>query len=208
MKISTSMLSSEKSKINELNNSITDYFHVDIMDGVFVSNNTVNKMDELLELNKKPLDFHLMVSNVSYYLNKYLKYNPKYITFHIETDTNINDCINLIHKYGIKAGIAINPDTSIDKLLPYLADIDLVLVMSVNPGLGGQKFIKESTINKINKLLNLRQINNYNYEIEVDGGINIDTVSDVKECDIIVSGSYITNGNFSKNINNLINKIR
>ncbi len=208
MKISTSMLSSEKSKMNELNNSITDYFHVDIMDGVFVSNNTVNKMDELLELNKKPLDFHLMVSNVSYYLNKYLKYNPKYITFHIETDTNINDCINLIHKYGIKAGIAINPDTSIDKLLPYLADIDLVLVMSVNPGLGGQKFIKESTINKINKLLNLRQINNYNYEIEVDGGINIDTVSDVKECDIIVSGSYITNGNFSKNINNLINKIR
>lgn len=208
MKISTSMLSSEKSKMNELNNSITDYFHVDIMDGVFVSNNTVNKMDELLELNKKPLDFHLMVSNVPYYLNKYLKYNPKYITFHIETDTNINDCINLIHKYGIKAGIAINPDTSIDKLLPYLADIDLVLVMSVNPGLGGQKFIKESTINKINKLLNLRQINNYNYEIEVDGGINIDTVSDVKECDIIVSGSYITNGNFSKNINNLINKIR
>lgn len=203
MKVSTSILSAKESiteVINKLNSSNTDYLHLDVMDGKFVKNETITIMDEALIYNSKPLDIHLMVEDISYYLNKYKVYHPEYITFHIEAATNnIKEIISSIKKENIKVGISFRPDTNIESIYPYLSDIDLVLVMSVEPGAGGQQFML-SSIDKIAELKRLRDFNHYQYQIEVDGGINSDTIKYVKDVDIIVSGSYITSGNYDENI--------
>ena len=204
MKISTSMLSvtqDKKEKMNELNESITDYFHVDVMDGNFVSNNTVKEMDEFLNDSEKPLDIHLMVQDIKSYINKYISFQPKIITFHVEVNTvNLEECIDKVQANAILAGLAINPETDLELLTPYLEKIDVVLIMSVHPGKGGQSFMKEKTIQKLKQLQEKRCQNHLYYLIEVDGGINLDTISFVKDADIIVSGSYITNGNINENI--------
>ncbi len=175
-------------KIDELN---PDYIHVDVMDGEFVE----NKVDFLTLPNiKSKIDVHLMVYDIKKYIDIYMKYNPEYITFHYEATDNILDYINYIKKLGIKVGISIKPDTSVENIIKYLSIIDLVLVMSVEPGRGGQKFINNST-NKIDELYNLREKNNYHYLIEVDGGINNTTVQSCKNADILVIGSYITMSN-------------
>lgn len=202
MKISTSMLSvteKKKEKMKLLNESITDYFHLDVMDGQFVTNNTIEQMDYLLKENSKPLEIHLMVEDVMAFIEKYKDYQPEYITFHLETSIDFKKTIDFLHQLKIKAGIAINPETDVTEVLPLLPFVDLVLVMSVNPGQGGQSFLKES-ISKIEWLKKMRFENNYTYQIEVDGGINKDTISYVKEADMIVSGSYITSGDFNENI--------
>lgn len=187
--------------ISELNWTSCDYLHIDVMDGVFVDNETMN-IDEitlLLRENIKPLDVHLMCSNLKKYIPLYADLMPKYITFHLEAVDNVDEIINYIHSYGIKCGISIKPETNVDELLPYLDKIDLVLVMSVNPGLGGQTFMMEST-NKINKL---RKLNKGNFKISVDGGINNETIKYV-DVDIAVSGSYVCMSNdFEEAIRNL-----
>lgn len=187
--------------ISELNWTSCDYLHIDVMDGVFVDNKTMN-IDEitlLLRENIKPLDVHLMCSNLKKYIPLYADLMPKYITFHLEAVDNVDEIINYIHSYGIKCGISIKPETNVDELLPYLDKIDLVLVMSVNPGLGGQTFMMEST-NKINKL---RKLNKGNFKISVDGGINNETIKYV-DVDIAVSGSYVCMSNdFEGAIRNL-----
>ena len=187
--------------ISELNWTSCDYLHIDVMDGVFVDNETMN-IDEitlLLRENIKPLDVHLMCSDLKKYIPLYADLMPKYITFHLEAVDNVDEIINYIHSYGIKCGISIKPETSVDELLPYLDKIDLVLVMSVNPGLGGQTFMMEST-NKINKL---RKLNKGNFKISVDGGINNETIKYV-DVDIAVSGSYVCMSNdFEMAIRNL-----
>ena len=187
--------------ISELNWTSCDYLHIDVMDGVFVDNETMN-IDEitlLLRENIKPLDVHLMCSNLKKYIPLYADLMPKYITFHLEAVDNVDEIINYIHSYGIKCGISIKPETNVDELLPYLDKIDLVLVMSVNPGLGGQTFMMEST-NKINKL---RKLNKGNFKISVDGGINNETIKYV-DVDIAVSGSYVCMSNdFEEAISNL-----
>ena len=199
MIISTSILNirEDKNKLNLINKSNTDYIHVDIMDGLFVK----NKVD-MLDINfDKKIDIHFMTYNVIDYINKYKHLKPEYITFHIEINENIKKIIDYLKSLSIKVGIAIKPSTDIKKLLPYLNDIDLVLVMSVEPGKGGQTFIK-STPNKIKELIKLRKY--YNFLIEVDGGINDETIKLIKNCDIAVSGSYITNNdNFNKQIDKL-----
>lgn len=175
-------------RIKELDKLNPDYIHIDIMDGLFVK----NKVDMLdLPNIETKRDIHLMVYDVIKYIDLYKKYNPDYITFHIEAVDNISETINYIKRQGIKVGISIKPNTNIDILLPYLKDIDLVLVMSVEPGSGGQSFIENSTL-KINKLKEIRDNNNYKYVIEVDGGINNLTKAKVKNADILVVGSYIT----------------
>lgn len=205
--ISTSILniSNEIEKINEIDKTSTDYIHLDIMDGKFVPNKCeyTNKID----FNKK-VDIHLMVEDVLAYVHKYKDYKPEFITFHYETnETKMWDLIKHISNYS-KVGIAINPGTDIDNLIPYLDDIDLILVMSVKAGMGGQKFIDIS--DKINKLITLRKENNYDFQIEVDGGLNIDTVNKCKDADILVIGSYITNSNNYENqilnIKNILKK--
>lgn len=195
MLISASFLGIQKNRkenILKLGNSTVDFLHVDVMDGKFVS----NKTEELESLKKvlpisTPFDVHLMVKDVIPYIEEYVTIYPRYITIHLEIE-EVLKAIDFIKEKNIKVGLSIKPNTPISKLLPYLPLLDLVLVMSVEPGSGGQSFI-ESTANKINELKRIREIHNYHYLIEVDGGINEQTVSLCESADILVVGSYITN---------------
>ena len=209
MKISTSILSVKdnlKFAIDKLNNTNTDYIHLDIMDGMFVSNTTWHVFDLLpsLQDNHKPLDIHLMVNDVKKYIDEFKILNPAYITFHFEAIDDVMDVINYIKNIGIKVGLAIKPSTQVEEIYEYLPFIDLVLVMSVNPGMGGQQFMLPS-IDKINLLKEYRLNNNLNYLINVDGGINNNTIKLVRNADIAVSGSYITNNDYNESINILKN---
>lgn len=189
-----------KEKLEEIDNTTCDYIHIDIMDGIFVPNKV--EYNNEYRFNKK-IDIHLMVEDVEKYIEKYKILNPTYITFHFEINQNIKNIIEKIKENNIKVGISIKPNTDINLIKPYLNMIDLVLVMSVEPGFGGQKFIENST-NKINTLKKIREENNYKYLIEVDGGINIDTIDKVKNADIKVVGSYITNSqNYQEKIDTL-----
>ena len=186
-------------KLIELDNLNPDYLHLDIMDGKFVSN--IVDMSLLPELVTSK-DIHLMVDYVKAYVDVYKKYNPEYITFHVEVG-NTKELIDYIHSLGIKVGLSIKPGTNLAEIKPYLHMIDLVLVMSVEPGRGGQPFIEDS-IERVKELSNIRIDNNYNYKIEIDGGINQDTIKLVPECDLFVVGSYITSSdNFKERISSL-----
>ena len=206
MKISASFLSIKdnlKENIDLLTKCDIDYLHLDIMDGIFVKNKTwdISEIKNLINYNK-PLDVHLMVSDVYKYVDEYKDLNPEFITFHYEVDLDIMDIINYIKKYNIKVGLSIKPNTKVDEIIPYLPYLDLVLVMSVEPGEGGQKFIIDS-VDKIKKLKELKG----DYLIEVDGGINDSTISLVKDVDIAVIGSYITSGNYEEKIKSIKEKI-
>ena len=209
MKISASFLSIKenmKENIKILDNSNISYLHVDIMDNIFVHNKTwsFDEVDNLLDGTNKPKDVHLMVKNVKEYVDLYASMNPSFITFHLEAVDNVLETINYIKSKNVKVGISIKPGTKINELLPYLDKVDLVLIMSVEPGFGGQKFI-ENSINKVNELYDIRDNNSYNYLIEIDGGINNINIGKLKKCDIVVVGSYITNSsNYNENINKLI----
>ena len=207
MKISTSILSIKENKIEnikKIGNTSTDYIHLDIMDGLFVPNKVdfINELDVILET-KKLIDIHLMVEDVENYIEKYKIFNPSYITFHLEVDKDVMYLINKIKKI-CKVGISIKPNTNIETLIPYLDVIDLVLIMSVEPGKGGQTFIN-SSVEKIEKLYEIREKNNYSFKIEVDGGVNFETIKNISKCDIAVVGSYITSSNdYEKQIRNLV----
>ncbi len=208
MQISVSYLSSlyDKEKTIELiNKTDAQYIHVDLMDGGFVShkNFTINEVLDNLKDNKKPIDIHLMVFDPIIYIEKLATLKPEYITFHLEATKDIIKTIELIKNLGIKAGIALNPETNIMELMPYISFIDLVLVMSVAPGEGGQKFL-EGTKEKLKDLIAIRKSNNLKFKIEVDGGINKDTIPFIKDADIAVSGSYICkNADYQLMIDNL-----
>lgn len=209
MKLSASILSIQydidiKDKISRLTNCPIDYLHLDIMDGQFVSNKTweFNEITPLLPNDYKNLDVHLMVNDVKKYISDFVLLNPKYITFQLEAVPNPMEMINLIKTKNIGVGIAIKPNTPIDSLKDYFDLIDLVLVMSVEPGLGGQKFLDDSA-KKIEKLYDIREKNNYKYVIEVDGGVNDKTINYCQKCDIVVVGSYITNGIYEEQIKKL-----
>ena len=176
MKISASFLSIKdnlKENIELLDQTTIDYLHLDIMDGKFVDNETykIKDINYLLSNTRKPKDVHLMVSDIIKYIDDFKSINPEFITFHLEATKNPKEVINYLKQLGIKVGVSIKPKTSIDTLIPYLSDIDLVLIMSVEPGYGGQKFIME-VVDKIDNLKKLRDKFNYNFVIEVDGGIN------------------------------------
>ncbi len=197
MLISTSFLSSKNliHDLVELDKTDTDYIHVDIMDGKFVKKKTMpfKEMRNIYKYTNKRLDVHLMVKNPKKYIEDYASLNTEYISFHIESDENIEKNLQLIKEYGIKSGLAISPDTEIKELVPYLPLLDLVLVMSVEPGAGGQDFIVK-TKDKIKELKILLSEYNSDVKISVDGGINDRTKKYCTDCDILVSGSYIING--------------
>ncbi|MBR3198556.1 MAG: ribulose-phosphate 3-epimerase [Bacilli bacterium] len=202
MKIAGSFLkiANDKEKINKLNNAV-DQIHFDIMDGKFTERATIslNTLEENLKDINKKIDIHLMVINIKKYIDEVLKFNPTYITFHIEATDNPEYFIKYIKEKNIKVGIAINPETNIKKILPYIKEIDLVLIMSVHPGKGGQKFIDISE--KINTLYEYKNNNKLSYVIEVDGGINNETIKKIKKADIAVAGSFITDsGNYQKQV--------
>ena len=180
-----------------------DYIHVDVMDGKFVSNknNNLNVFPILKETYNTPIIGHLMVRNPFEYINKIIDYIDIFL-FHFEIDYDINELIEEIRKHNKKVGLAINPETGISEIIPYLNKIDLVLVMSVNPGWSGQKFIPK-IVKKIDQLAILK--NKYNFIIDVDGGINLTNAKLLKNTDILTSSSTILK---AKNPNEIIKLLR
>ena len=195
---SPSFLSSDFSKLKEEIISVQSakWLHFDVMDGKFVSNITYNHdmVKTIKEYSDQFFDVHLMIENPEHYYQEYISAGADLVTFHYEAAEDIKSIIKEIKSLGTKVGISIKPDTDVRVLDPYLIDLDLILIMSVEPGKGGQKFIPES-LKKIQYLADKRNTFNYNYLIEVDGGINLETAKTVKNagCDIIVVGSFLFN---------------
>ena len=207
--ISVSFLTSKDipKTLKKLNETDADYIHLDIMDGKYVSNKTLpfSEMKNIYKFTDKRLDVHLMVDSPSKYIKNYASLNTEYISIHLDTKEDLLANLKLIKSYGIKAGVAINPDEEVSLLIPYLPYIDLILVMGVNPGMGGQKFISK-TIDKLKELQVLRkEYPNFNFKISVDGGVNNIIASKIiNYTDILVSGSYVLDSNdYQKQINSL-----
>lgn len=206
MKLSVSILSTDNKieYVKKLNNTKTDYIHIDVMDGTFVPD-TKFSIEEIKEINKvsnKKLDIHLMVEDPITYIEKLNNMNINNITIHIEIDKDINTLINKIHSLGYQARLSLSPETNVKLLLPYLNKIEGVLIMSVNPGKGGQEFMP----NVLDKAKNIKSINN-NLSIEIDGGVNNTNIKLIKDSyiDTVVVGSYITRSeDYLNRINNLI----
>lgn len=197
MKVGVSILSSSikaEDIVKKLDGSSADYIHVDIMDGKFVENKTwtYNEVKKIVSYSSLPLDVHLMVKDPAKYIEDYALLNTTNLIFHYEAVKDIESMISLVKEYGLKVGIAINPDTSEEVLFPYLKDIDVALVMSVVPGKSGQSFI-ENTPSKIKNLKEEIIRQGVKTIISVDGGINDETGLLCKEAgvDMLVSASYI-----------------
>lgn len=206
MLVSVSILKEYDRLINavkNVNESKADYLHIDVMDGNFVDNNKfpLEVVKDIMSISKKPLDVHLMVDSLDT-VKEYALLKPEYLTFHVEILEDY-EIIDYIKSLGIKVGLAINPKTDVEKLIPYIDDIDLVLFMSVEPGAGGQEFMEEV----IEKIKRLKEVSPKDLIISVDGGVNNKTVSLCKYagCNMVVVGSYITNSN---NYNEKINELK
>ena len=210
IKISPSILSADFSQlgaeIKKLEAAGADLIHVDVMDGHFVPNLTIGPpiIKSLRKFTKIPFDVHLMISPVHKYIKDYADAGADIITIHPEATDNLLESIKLIKSLNKKVGVSLNPETSLDELYPVISQVDLVLIMSVNPGFGGQKFIQE-TIDKIKKLKAKLNELNLKIEIEVDGGINFENSKSIIQsgADILVSGTTIfksNKGNIKKNI--------
>ena len=216
IQISPSILSADFSQlgkeIKKLEDGGADLIHVDVMDGHFVPNLTIGPpvIKALRNYTKLPFDVHLMISPVHKYIKNFAEAGSDIITIHPEATENLNESISLIKKLNKKVGVSLNPDTDISVIGTELKNIDLVLIMSVFPGFGGQKFIPE-TIKKIKDLKEIKDKNKYNFDIEVDGGINFLNSKDVINAgaNILVSGTTIfkeNNGDIKKNIEKLKSK--
>ena len=210
IKISPSILSADFSQlgneIRRLEDGGADMIHVDVMDGHFVPNLTIGPpvIKSLRKFTNIPFDVHLMISPVHKYIKDFAEAGADIITIHPEATDNLNESINEIRKFNKKVGVSLNPDTDISVIENNLQDIDLVLIMSVYPGFGGQKFIS-NVIEKIKKLYEIKKKLNLNFDIEVDGGINFSNSETVINAgaNILVSGTTIfkeNNGNIKKNI--------
>ncbi len=202
IKIAPSILSADfanlEKEISILNNSEADYIHVDVMDGHFVKNLTFGPpvIEKIRNHSTKPFDVHLMIESVDQYLESYSKAGADIITIHPETTNSLDNAISKIKSLGKKAGISLNPDVSLDKVLPVIKTIDLVLIMSVYPGFAGQKFIPD-VLEKVKILREKINKENLNVEIEIDGGINIDTAKLAKKAgaNVLVAGTAVYSEN-------------
>ncbi len=199
MKVSLSILTvnylSVEESLKDYINDV-DYVHLDVMDGVFVPNisfgpsfvKSLRKLDD-----KLIFDTHLMIEYPDKYIKQFSEAGSQYITFHVEAKSDVMKTIELIKSYNVKAGISIKPNTKVEEIKKYLPYVDMVLVMSVEPGFGGQKFM-DSAVDKVKELYSLREKKGYNYLINIDGGINDTTGLKIKDyVDIAVSGSYVVN---------------
>jgi len=210
IKISPSILSADfsqlGSEIKRLEKGGADMIHVDVMDGHFVPNLTIGPpiIKALRKYTKLPFDVHLMISPVHKYIEDYANAGADIITIHPEATDNLKDSINHIKKLNKKVGVSLNPKTKTDVVKNVLGDLDLILIMSVHPGFGGQKFMPE-VLNKVKELKDIRHNKKLNFDIEIDGGINFDNhkLAIAAGANILVSGTTIfknNNGNIKKNI--------
>jgi|TARA_B110000285_G_scaffold214541_1_gene260030 ribulose-phosphate 3-epimerase len=215
IKISPSILSADFSKLGEeiiaLEKAGADYIHIDVMDGHFVPNITIGPevISSLRPITKLTFDVHLMIEPVDKFIKNFAEAGADIITFHPEATNNLMDTIKLIKSFGKKVGVSLKPESPISLVESYLDQIDLILIMSVNPGFGGQKFIPE-VLNKTRTLKRMINEKNLSIDIEIDGGINFDNSKEAKNngANILVSGSTIfkeNNGDLKKNIQLLRN---
>ncbi|WP_079508391.1 ribulose-phosphate 3-epimerase [Mesobacillus jeotgali] len=200
VKIAPSILSADFARLGEEIKDVerggADYIHVDVMDGHFVPNITIGPLivEAIRPVTKLPLDVHLMIENPDQYIEAFAKAGADYITVHVEACRHLHRTIQLIKSTGAKAGVVLNPATPVDSLKHIIEDVDMVLLMSVNPGFGGQKFIS-SVIPKIRQVKELAEALNPHLEIEVDGGVNEETAKLVIEAgaNVLVAGSAVFN---------------
>jgi ribulose-phosphate 3-epimerase len=210
MLVAPSILSADFGKLNEEITAICeagcDLIHVDVMDGHFVPNLTIGPVvvESVAKVATKPLDVHLMVQNNTFFVDLFAPLKPEYITFHIEEEKHPHRLIQKIKSYGIKAGVVLNPSTNPIVLEYLLEDLDMVLLMSVNPGFGGQKFIP-NVIKKAKQLKEMITRINPNCLIEVDGGVNDKNIHELKNAgvDVVVAGSYVFKNDYKQAIKSL-----
>lgn len=212
MKVSLSVLNVDYMNAYESLKDIVDlvdYEHLDVMDGEFVPNISFGPdfVKSLKKVAKRPFDTHLMIMHPQNYIDKFVDAGSDYITFHVEADCNPMDVINQIKAKGVKAGISIKPKTSVEEIKKYLPYLDMVLVMSVEPGFGGQSFM-ENSIDKVKELKELKDKFGYNYLINIDGGINNETAKFISPyVDLAVVGSYLTKTNDKLDRLNLLKEL-
>jgi ribulose-phosphate 3-epimerase len=198
--ISPSVLSCDFANIQRdvemINNSTADWFHIDVMDGVFVPNISFGfpVIAAIKKHAKKPLDVHLMIEDADKYIEEFKNAGADILTVHFEASRHLHRTIQAIKAAGMKAGVALNPHTPVDLLADVIEDLDLVLIMSVNPGFGGQKFIKNAVL-KVEQTKNLIHRRGSRALVEVDGGVNLETGLELIKAgaDVLVAGSFVFN---------------
>ena len=198
VKIAPSILAADFANLSkeceDIDESNADWFHLDVMDGVFVPNISFGMpiVKSIRQMTKKPLDVHLMITKPERYIDKFIELGSNILTVHVEATNKLNKIIDKTHQSNIKSGIAINPDTPISKIEDYINDVDLICLMGVHAGFGGQKFI-EKTYSRLEKLKNLISSRNSSAIIEIDGGVNETNFEMLKSlgADVLVAGSFI-----------------